>query len=276
VGTCLRALALSEGTSLEPDAALLLASTYLLLGSPQGANGVLMERRSLLNQARYHDAAAFASAYARFSATVLADRREREARNLVSALSSLHPERQFGTHWCLLAAQAAEDIGLTQQAQEAYLQALSQVPPSALRNQVILKLAALYRTDERFQEASHLLTSLTPQEAGQFSQMAALRAAEISLDLGQPAETVSHCRRLMQQGTTPEVLRATLRVMGHAYEKLHNHEAAVYCFAGVVPDVAMDTHLNSDESIRTVPAYRNESPVRQLPVPTSDAAGGAP
>ncbi len=240
VAILLRAVAISKGTSLEGDAALLLASAYLLLENPQRANDVLMERRPLLSSRNYQKASAFASALSRFQAVVLEDRREREARHLVAALAAFRPDEQFGSHWYLLYADAAERAGLTRQAEDAYVQALSREQIGPLRNQIVLRLAASYRARDRFEEATSLLASLTPEESGTFATMASLRAAEVALQLGQTSDAIRHCRQLLSNEITPEIQRATLRIMGHAFEREGNHLSAVKCFSGVVPSESMD------------------------------------
>lgn len=260
VSTMMRGLSLSQRTPLEADAALLLSSLYLFNGNPQAANDILMERRDLLQASPYHHAAAFLSAYARFTAAVLADRREREARSLVAAIAQIQPERQFGAHWCLLVSEAAEQTGLQRQSEHAALQLLALEPAAPLRNRAVLRLAADYRQDNRFREASQLLASLVPHETGQFSELAALRAAEVALQLGQPQDSIVHCRALLNQATSTEVRRAALKVMGSAYEKQQNHQAAVYCFAGLIPEAAQDAAPSQSSSPGSSSAATSESP----------------
>lgn len=246
--TLMRGLALSRATTLEPAAAVLLASDYLLIGNPQAANSVLMDRREMLDSRPHRDAAAFLSAAARFQAAVLPDRREREGRAVVTALSHFRPELQFGAHWSLLAADAADQLGLTAQAVDWYVQTLQRLPGEGLRQEALLKLAAIYQADERLAEAGELLKSLSSAESSHLTNLAALRAAELALEQGNPEEAVSHCRTVLARDTTPEVRRASLRVMGRSYERLQNYQAAVHCFAGTVPAPERSLHLVPDST----------------------------
>ncbi|MFY8058714.1 MAG: hypothetical protein ACOVRM_13285, partial [Planctomycetaceae bacterium] len=56
------------------------------------------------------------------------DKKEREGRSVVEAMVHLNPEKQFGAHWCLLAGDAADELGLAQQATDAYLMVLQLQP----------------------------------------------------------------------------------------------------------------------------------------------------
>jgi tetratricopeptide (TPR) repeat protein len=240
ITTLMHALSMSDGTSMEPQAAMLLASCYLLTGNPQGASSVLTERREALQEEEYLDASAFLSSLCRFRAAILPDRKEREGRSVVEAIAHLHPEKQFGAHWCFLAAEAAEELGLTQQATEGYLQTLQLEPARPLRDQTLMKLAQRFQADQRLDDAHLLLTAVTPEESETISQMARLQNAELAIEQGKPETAVRYCRELLDRRSTPELRRETLRIMGRAYERLKNHRAAVYCFSGIVPDAAVE------------------------------------
>ena len=236
ISSMMRGLALSEDSAMESSAALQLGSAYLILGNPQGANGVLMERREKLASGPWREAAAFVSALARFRAAVLADRREREGWAVVAALSEFKPERYCGGHWAVLVAEACDDLGLTGQATDAYLLALRKLPPSWLRDRTVLRLASRYQEDHEFEEARLLLATLTTTEADQLALQGRLRAAEVSLEQNRPEEAIRTCRLLIDSTEMPPLERAALRIMGQAYEKQKNHQAAISCFAGMLPD----------------------------------------
>lgn len=236
ISNMMRGVALSEDSAMEPFASLQLGSAYLIFDNPQGANSVLMEKREKLASGPGREAAAFVSALARFRAAVLADRREREGWAVVSALSEFKPEKYCGGHWAVLVAEACDELGLTGQATEAYLLALRKLPPSWLRDRTILRMAARYQNDHEFDEAGLLLATLTTTEANQLAQQAKLRSAELSLQQDRPDEAILACRALIDSTDEPQVERAALRIMGKAYERQKNHQAAIYCFAGMLPE----------------------------------------
>jgi tetratricopeptide (TPR) repeat protein len=240
ITTLMYALSLSDRTEMEPQAAMILATAYLLAKNPQGASSVLAERRDALHDESLRDASAFLSSLSRFRAAVLPDRKEREGRSVVEAMAHLHPEKQFGAHWCLLMADAADELGLTQQSTDGYLQVLQMQPAKPLRDQALLKLASRFQADRRLEDAHLLLTAVTPEDSQEFSQVARLRNAEVAIDQGKPRVAIEFCRELLNRRSTPELRRETLRVMGRAYERLRNHRAAVYCFAGMVPTPAVE------------------------------------
>ena len=264
ISTLMRALRLSESTYLEPHAALLLASNYLMIGNPAGTNSILMERREVLQEPEFKYAGAFLSSAAQLQAAVLPAHREREGRDVVEAISQFDPSQQFGAHWCLLVGEAAEDLGLTETATTAYLKTLAKEPAGPLRNQVMLKLATRYRIDERLDEARGLLESLEPQQAGEFGLLAMLRSAEIAVQQGNSQEAILTCRQLLENELSSEVRRATLRTMGQAYEQQKNYAAAVYCFSGSdVPETVAarsQTDVQSDSVIPVVPPSVQSGP----------------
>ena len=234
--TMMRGLSLSKGSDMEPFAALQLASVHLILDNPQGANSVLMAYRDELADGPGREGGAFVSALARFRAAVLADRREREGAAVVSAMTEFKPEKYCGGHWGVLAAGACDELGQTQQSTEAYVKALKRLPVSDLRNKTILKLARLYQDDNQLEEARLLLATLSSSEVDTFALQARLRSAAVSLELNRPDEAILCCRQLINSTTETEIVRAALRIMGRAYERKKNHQAAVYCFAGVLPE----------------------------------------
>ena len=240
ISNMMRGVSLSEDSAMEPYAALQLASAYLIFGNPQGANSVLMERREELANGPGREAAAFVSALARFRAAVLADRREREGWAVVSALAEFKPDESCGGHWAVLVAEACEELGLEGQATDAYLLALKKLPSSWLRDRTILRLAARYQQDREFEEARLLLATLTTTEANQMALQAKLRSAEVSMEQDHPEDAIRTCRLLIDSTDTPQLERAALRIMGQAYERRKNHDAAICCFAGMLPEESAD------------------------------------
>lgn len=236
IQSMMRGLSMSEGSSLEPLAAIHLASLYLSQGNAQGCNSVLMERRDSLVDGPGREGAAFLSALARFRAAVLADRREREGAAVVSALTEFDAANYCGGHWAVLVASACEELGLSQESSDAYSLALRKLPQSHLRNQTVLKLASHYQADNQLEKARVLLTMLSSSETDQLAVQARLRSAELALEQRKPDEAIAACRLLMKSDKTSKTQRASLRIMGQAYELKKDHQAAIYCFAGILPD----------------------------------------
>jgi len=236
ISNMMRGVSLSEGSTMEPYAALQLGSAYLIFGNPQGANSVLMERRAEMANGPGREAAAFVSAFARFRAAVLADRREREGWAVVAALAEFKPENYCGGHWAVLVAEACEELGLDSQSNDAYQLALKKLPASWLRDRTVMCLADRYQKDRQFEEARLLLTSLTTVEADRMTLHAKLKSAEVSLEQNHPEEAIRTCRLLIDATDVPQLERAALRIMGQAYERKKDHQAAISCFAGMLPE----------------------------------------
>ena len=258
ISNMMRGVSLSEDSAMEPYAALQLGSAYLIFGNPQGANSVLMERREELANGPGREAAAFVSALARFRAAVLADRREREGWAVVAALAEFKPDQYCGGHWAVLVAEACEELGLEGQATDAYVLALKKLPESWLRDRTVLRLAARYQHDHEFEEARLLLATLTTTEANQMAWQAKLRSAEVSMEQNHPEDAIRTCRLLIDATDTPQLERAALRIMGQAYERKRNHDAAISCFAGMLPEESADEKHDASAVKSTTHSAFNE------------------
>ena len=261
ISNMMRGVSLSEGSTMEPYAALQLGSAYLIFGNPQGANSVLMERREEMANGPGREAAAFVSAFARFRAAVLADRREREGWAVVAALAEFKPENYCGGHWAVLVAEACEELGLDSQCNDAYQLALKKLPASWLRDRTIMRLVGRYQKDREFEEARLLLSSLTTAEANQMTLQAKLKSAEVSLEQNHPDDAIRTCRLLIDATDIPQIERAALRIMGQAYERKKDHQTAIYCFAGMLPEetaqeVTPDVKANASKERTTSPSSK--------------------
>ncbi|MEQ9411439.1 MAG: hypothetical protein RIK87_27235 [Fuerstiella sp.] len=246
VSSLVRALALSQGTNLEPHAALLLASAYLMAGSPQGANAVLMDRREQFDPEQTGNAAAFVSSLSQFQAAVLPGPKERTGRSLVTALTRFRPELQFGAHWWYLHGKACEEIGLTQQAIESFTETVKRLPAAPLRDRAMIRLAAQFRLDDRLDEAAVLLAGVNADRDDPLGQQITMQAALVALERGENKSAVQHCRHLVSVTRDKLLQKAALQVMGKAYEMQQDHKSAVYCFAGMLPAENTQTTPSAD------------------------------
>ena len=235
VASLFRALTLCRGTEFESMTALMLASAYLMNGNPKGASDVLMERREAMADESLKAASAFISALAQFRSTVLAGRRERAAKTLVTALSQLDAGKQFGAHWSYLRAEACDEVGLTKAAMDSYTETIKRLPAAELRGRALLKLSNHFRFEGRLAEAAELLTVVSGQGKDVFGRQIALQSALIALKRGQPEVTIEHCRFIIENEDDPDLQRTALQTMGQAYEQMDDHQSAVYCFAGMLP-----------------------------------------
>jgi len=261
--TWTRALALAHRTEYESVAALALASGYMLSGSPRGANEVLMEHRDTFVTDNEQDTAAFLSAFARFRAAILDNRKDREGRALVAALTHFHPESQFGPHWYMIAGEAYDELGISSEAQEQYRRLLASAPAQPLRSRTILSLARQLREEDRIDEAAVLLAGIVPRDElltnsqgglpgtsphiGDAELLAAIDMADLSLARGDATAAIESCRKLVPLTTDAELRRRALRTLGRAYEQIQNHHAAIECFTGILPDSKVGTDIGAKE-----------------------------
>lgn len=269
VSSMVRALAMCRDTDLEPHAALLLASAYLMADSPEGASSVLMERREEFESHRGRNAGAFLSALSRFQRAVLPGPRERAGRALVTALTRFRPQHQFGSHWMYLHARACEDLGLIPQAIQNYTETVKRLPAAPLRQQAMVRLAAQFRFERRLDEAALLLSGVDGAPESRLGQQISMQAALIALDRGDGETAVNHCRNIIKSTEEEGVRRAALQVMGKGYEQLNNHKAAVYCFAGMLPNEHQLDRSNSQDAPSSDQSDDPTDADQQPPAPTT-------
>jgi tetratricopeptide (TPR) repeat protein len=249
VRTMRRALQLAKDHDVEPQAALMLSSAYLMAGSSPGANNILMARRELFEEPSDRSAAAFLSALSRFRAAVLEKQKTRAAEAVVNALGNLRPADQFGEHWHVLAAEACNDIGLMAPARVHWKSALQQLGEVPLKAYIVSQLAEIHRAEHNYDEASSLL-ALAPREVSSpISDTLLLQSARVALQRGAPQETVDHCLEVLQRADDEDTQRRGLALLGSAYERMGNHLSAMYCFAGMLEEA-----VASDLKQRTMPA----------------------
>ncbi|MFN9720062.1 MAG: hypothetical protein ACK58L_15295, partial [Planctomycetota bacterium] len=196
-------------------------------------------------------AGAFVSALARFRKAVLVDRREREGADVVAGLAEFNPMDAPGGHWAVLVASACEELGLSQQSAEAYAVALQRLPPSPLRDATTLKLADHYKSEHEPEQARLLLSSLSSSsQVPELATEAKVVTAQIALEENRLDDAIQLSRELFLNTTSRDARRSALRIMGKAYERQRNHEAAIYCFSGTLPDLSdhgKDTHSGTVE-----------------------------
>ena len=228
-------LALSNGTVLEQQAAALLGSAWLMAGNAPAANSVMFDYKHRLEDEQIRNSVAFAGALARYRVSGLPERREAQGRDVVAALSHFDPGQAFGSHWHVLAAQACEDLGLSDLAMRHYVNAVKELDGGGLRKLTMLKLAERYRDDQRLQEAGEILLAMDTGEPGAVNDEVDLQAADIAMREKDTQTTIDKCHQIVVRTEDEAVRRRALCLMGRAFEKEKNYESAVYCFAGMLP-----------------------------------------
>lgn len=225
-----RALVLAEGTSYQPLAAVLLSSCYLQLEHYQRANEVLMEHPGGYESSSVRDLAAFLSSVIRYRATTDERQRLREGATVVGALTNVNLESAFGGHWGCLIAQAYRDTGMTPEATAVLRKSLEFPYEFALKNRMRLMIL----DDAQMPQP---LASEWKSSSDQVQSREILLQAGSAFRQGHTGETLRFCRQLVESPhVDPSSRREALRLMGRVYQSLGEHEQAVRCFAGLVPE----------------------------------------
>ena len=279
----MRGMLLLEGTEYEGSAALLLSAAHLMSGNPMGANEVLLSHRQVFeplddateffgqSDVRISQAnqAAFLSSLARFYGTTR-HQQMREARALLSALTNARPERMFGGHSDYLVGIAFAAIGLDSEQRVVFQRCLNNSPSFPLQEKMRLVLAG----DKTVPLAPFTVRNGglrdtkpargEPEDRADAKLLVNRRTmfakAEQAYRLGNHAEALRTCSAILnaeiaQQGpgTGPgdgvrQIHSSALRLMGQIYQNLGEHEAAISCFSGTIPKIALP-----DQSEETTP-----------------------
>lgn len=241
LSTLVRGLSQSRGHRSEGDISILLASAYLLADNPQAANSILMERRTLFKSADQKDTTAFLSSYCRLRRAADPARIARETRAVVSSLAHFRPSRMFGKHWYLLTAAAYEDMGLRDSAISTHIAALKDRLPEFILAHCSVQLAELYISEAEYEKAKTLLESQPPIPNEKLRHRSMLSRTELAIRMERFEDAVKFASNVARESTDEPTTRQALSLLGQSYEKLQNFRAAVYCYAGMVPDTAQST-----------------------------------
>lgn len=236
VSTLIRGLSQSHGHQSEAAIGLLLSSGYLLADNPHAANSVLMERRSLFVRPQQKAAAAFLSAYCRLRRAAEPSRVARETQSVVSALADFRPEKMQGKHWYLLVASAYEDVGLRSNAIGTYVAALGNDLPEFVMEHCCAELAELYYAEGQLDQAEALFQAIPGKEGSQVYSRTMLSRARLAFQNEDMDSVITYASDVARNNSDESTVRQALRILGEAYERKGEHLAAVYCFAGMVPD----------------------------------------
>lgn len=235
-----RGLLLTQQSPHEPLAALLLSSALLLDGNPQGANAVLQNHKTQLEASEHRDSAAFVAAYSRFAATTPGERRHHEAASLIEALTRLEPARQFGGHWWYLAAEAFRDVGITPEADRVTREAVLAGRRFPLRDRLVMRTLRERLQREPGAQGEAAIAELLKDADGSWGHDARLAIAETEFRRGLDEPAMQHAQALAADAAaTPQVRRAALRLLGRIHQHRQEYDAALHCFAGVLPGTAL-------------------------------------
>lgn len=214
-----------------PEAAHLLAVAQLRSEHPVNANTILMDHRALFVEPHDRDIAAFLSACARYRHATTEPSKDLEAREIVRTMGPMTQTRSFSTALPMLVADISRELGLENAAIEIAREILDVEYDHACREQAGLLVCEL--TDDRDELAAETGSELWRLRAW-------LRHGVNGLDRRNPQLVVSRCQRLLSNELPLHEREQCLRTLGSAYESMGQHLEAVYCFAGVPPELAQD------------------------------------
>lgn len=231
-----RAVALKGSPQVTRVASLTLASAYLLGGNAPSANAVLLGRKAELADDRHRDTTAFLSALAQYrSAENDEARRSRDGRSLLSSLAHVTGQKHFGWAIPFLAAQAASELNLSDEARRLYeVVALSPYHHS-LQDASLYALATLRWEAGEQAAAVDILAGLIETANGDWQRHARIQRCGYALQLSNGPAVLTDGQRLLAENLSSEERAAVLRLMGEALQRQGKHELAAYCFAGVSP-----------------------------------------
>jgi len=96
-----------------------------------------------------------------------------------------------------------------------------------LKAKVSFELAECLADEGDLERARDKLTEiLTFVEPGPFAQQVTVRLAEVSLKLGQDAQVISICSRLLDSQPTPQIRQKALNILATVYQRQKNYDKA--------------------------------------------------
>jgi len=231
-----RALVLSEGTRFEPIATLQLSCAYLLLEHYQRANEILIEHRGSLKGSAFEDQAAFLGTLIQYRSTKDKHEQFRAAATLLGTLTNLHAEKCFGGHWMLLVGSVFRDFGMHQQEVKVLRTCLQGPYAFPLQNR-IRQMLLEDAPDQLIDVQPQMVAPPTRGKTSPLYFQTQLKEAATSLHQGNSQAALQMSRELVAHPHIEEEdRRAALRLMGRIYQSRGEHEMAIQCFSGIVPN----------------------------------------
>lgn len=229
-----RAVYNSPGSSAQAAAAVTSAAAHLLTDNPRAANAVLRENRELVNRGSYRNAAAFLDTLARFRAATDRRVRQREAVDLLGVLLTVPDDPLLGPEGLALMGQAYRELGMHQEMTRFYQKALKRLH-GPLASKLTLELAEEHWAADKHEAALPLYQKLIAEGSANEGKRAHLRLAEIALVQKKPQDCLKSCRELLQEKSGVGV-PAVLRLMAQAYQQSGEHDKAIRCLSGQLPE----------------------------------------
>lgn len=233
-----RGLALATQAEIRAAAAMTLAAVYLMQRTDSAsstANAVLMENRDILRDERWAEAVVFLSALTRYRVALRPADVRRTGRELINAATKVDPGSFFGGYGYLLVGDAFSELSLASEATRLYAEGAKQRVPEPVRDILLYRLGTEQRQQNDLTAAKRTFEKLVKKPKSGLAPKAAIDLADLFLQDGQLQDCVDHCRDSLAKSYTEQQNIALLRVLGHAYQELGQHEQASLCFAGFLP-----------------------------------------
>jgi tetratricopeptide (TPR) repeat protein len=235
-----RSVAIMKDDDRLPAAVITLASAYVMDDRQSAAISLLMNHRKSLDEDPFRNPAAFVTATARYHSAVGEAESIRAGRDLVRAMASVVPSDFFGHYGYLMLANAFEQLGLFDEMEATYQQALKAHATKPLHDRIRFQLAEHRQKTGKTNAARRDMQLLADEAEPQWRRRARLALADMDFREGHTEHCLAKCRALIAESQTKSEQSQALRLMGHVYERREDYYRAAICFAGMLPQTVND------------------------------------
>jgi tetratricopeptide (TPR) repeat protein len=230
-----RSARLARSDLARREAALALATAYLLQENPWAANQVIFEHRELMPGSPSEAEAAFLGSFSRYRGSQTTMARAREEPRLLAAVSLADGQPGLTPAASALIADAWQQLGFSERAAAAITPHVTVGAGEYWDGRLSLQLAVYRRLAGAPADAAQILERVASQPESPVRVSAQLELARLQLAGGEFRAAISSARSLLEPEVDDVARKEALGLMGAAYTRLEQPYAAALCFAGVCP-----------------------------------------
>ncbi len=217
------------------EAALALATAYLLEENPWAANQVIFEHRELMAGSQAEAVAAFLGSFSRYLGSQTTMSRAREEPRLLAAVTLADRQTGLTPAASALIADAWQRLGFSDRAAAAITPHVTVGAGDYWDGRLSMQLAGYRRLAGAPSDAAQILERIARQPESPVRVSAQLELARLQLAGGELRAAIGSARSLLEPEVDDVARKEALGLMGAAYTRLEQPYAAALCFAGVCP-----------------------------------------
>ena len=234
-----RCISLTRLPQTKSRATLNLARAQLLANNPHAANQAIFAQKEFITDPDQVSLAAVLGAYARVLGTVTNENKRLASERLIVALTEIDFNRIEGLVDRILLSRALNNVGLTEQAVHLLDSALAKHDDVYWKRRLQYELAFLSIDSANLGFAKSLLSQLSADTTDSIGIHSAIRLAKLELVDRNYDQTIDVLTKIWKETQDQGTRKEILGVLGTAFQGKGDAESAAYCFAGMLPGLAV-------------------------------------